>query len=159
MDWIKQLTAADGYRELGMHEEAVRALDEIAPNDQSRKEVMAFRIALAMAASAWVRGADLSARMVQAEPDEPMWWIDYAYCVRRSISLEEAEKILLRAITIHPHSALIRYNLACYASVTGRLVEARHRLEEAQALDAGMRALAIADDDLRPLHAFLARED
>lgn len=159
MDWIKHLTAADGYRELGMHEEALRALDEIPVGDQSRKEVMAFRIALAMSAREWARGAELSSHMVANEPEEPMWWIDYAYCVRRSISIAEAEKILLRAMTMHPHSALIRYNLACYASVTGRLVEARHRLEEAQALDAEMRKLAIADDDLKPLHAFLAQQE
>ena len=71
--------------------------------------------------------------------------------VRRSESVEKAEAILLRAQAIHPKIAMIAFNLACYASVTGRMEEAKERLRHAIELDKEIRKLAIDDDDLKPL--------
>ena len=56
------------------------------------------------------------------------WWISLAYALRRTESIEKAEAILLRAQAIHPKVAMIAFNLACYASVTGRMEEAKERL-------------------------------
>ncbi len=50
------------------------------------------------------------------------WWINLAY-FRRVEDVEKAEAILLRAQSIHPKVAMIAFNLACYASVTGGRVE------------------------------------
>jgi hypothetical protein len=47
--------------------------------------------------------------------------------------------------------ARIAFNLACYASVTGRMEEAKKRLRDAIALDKDIRRLAIDDEDLKPL--------
>ena len=57
---------------------------------------------------------------------------------------------------IHPKNALIVFNLACYASVTGRTEEAKERLRHAIELDKEIRKLAIDDDDLRPLWDWIA---
>ncbi len=46
---------------------------------------------------------------------------------------------------------MIAFNLACYASVTGRMEEAKKRLADAIALDKDIRGLALEDDDLKPL--------
>ena len=46
---------------------------------------------------------------------------------------------------------MIAFNLACYASVTGRAVEAKERLRHAIELDKAIRGLAIDDEDLKPL--------
>jgi hypothetical protein len=51
---------------------------------------------------------------------------------------------------------MIAFNLACYASVTGRMEEAKKRLSDAIALDKDIRRLAIDDEDLRPLWDWVA---
>ena len=64
---------------------------------------------------------------------------------------EQAEAILLRAQAIHPKVAMIAFNLACYASVTGRMEEAKERLRMAIDLDKDVRILVLDDEDLKPL--------
>ena len=88
-------------------------------------------------------------------------WISLAYALRRTESIEKAEAILLRAhkifsalpmnTAIHPKVAMIAFNLACYASVTSRLEEAKERLRHAIELDSGIRGLALDEKDLHPL--------
>ena len=41
---------------------------------------------------------------------------------------------------------MIAFNLACYASVTGRMEEAKERLQNAIKLDKDIRGLALDDD-------------
>jgi hypothetical protein len=48
-----------------------------------------------------------------------------------------------------PKVAMIAFNLACYASVTGRMEEAKVRLRHAIDLDKEIRKLAIDDEDLK----------
>ena len=65
-------------------------------------------------------------------------------------ALENAEAVLLRAQAIHPNVAMIAFNLACYASVAGRMEEAKERLRHAIDLDKDVRGLAIDHEDLSP---------
>jgi hypothetical protein len=51
---------------------------------------------------------------------------------------------------------MIAFNLACYASVTGRMEEAKERLRHAIALDKDVRRLALDDEDLRSLWDWIA---
>ena len=51
---------------------------------------------------------------------------------------------------------MIAFNLACYASVTGRMEEAKERLRNAIELDNSVRILALDDEDLRPLWDWIA---
>jgi Flp pilus assembly protein TadD len=66
---------------------------------------------------------------VKVEPET--WWISLAYSVRRVEGVEKAEAILLRAQSIHPKVAMIAFGLAYYASVTGRMEEAKEHLRHA----------------------------
>ena len=70
--------------------------------------------------------------------------------------VEMAEPLLLRAQAIHPKVAMIAFNLACYASVTGRFEEAKIRLQHAIELDKDIRGIALDDEDLRPLWDWIA---
>ena len=58
---------------------------------------------------------------------------------------------MIRAQAIHPKAAMIALNLACYASVAGRMEEAKERLRHSIELDKDIRELALDDEDLRPL--------
>jgi Tfp pilus assembly protein PilF len=91
---------------------------------------------------------------VKVEPET--WWISLAYSVRRVEGVEKAEAILLRAQSIHPKVAMIAFSLACYASVRGRMEEAKERLQRAVKLDKDIRGLALDDEDLKPLWDWIA---
>jgi hypothetical protein len=60
--------------------------------------------------------------------------INLAHSVRRIAGIEKAEAILLRAQAIHPKVAMIAFTLACFASVAGRMVEAKEHLRRAISL-------------------------
>jgi Flp pilus assembly protein TadD len=74
-----------------------------------------------MAAKKWDMAAAAASHLVKVEPENEAWWINLAYSVRWIEGVEKAEAILLRAQAIHPKVAMIAFNLACYASVTGRV--------------------------------------
>jgi Flp pilus assembly protein TadD len=111
-----------------MFDDAALALEEINPEDKTRNEVLGARVNLYMAAKKWDMAAAVASHLVKVEPENEAWWISLAYSIRRSESLERAEAILLRAQAIHPKAAMIAFNLACYASVAGRMEEAKKRL-------------------------------
>jgi lipopolysaccharide biosynthesis regulator YciM len=52
-NWQKHVIVSSGYRELGMFDDAANALEEIEPEDKTRKEVLGSRIDLYMAARKW----------------------------------------------------------------------------------------------------------
>jgi hypothetical protein len=93
----------------------------------------------------------VASHLVKVDPETAGWWITLAYSVRRIEGIQKAEAILLRAQAIHPKVAMIVFSLACYASVTGRMEEAKVRLRHAIALDKEIRRLALDDEDLKPL--------
>jgi Flp pilus assembly protein TadD len=150
-NWQRRVLVSSGYIELGMLDDATLALDEIAPADQTRIEVLGARLALYMAARKWRLAAALASQLVKVMPGNPSWWTQLAYAVRRSETIEKAEAILLEARVIHPRNVIIMLNLASYASVTGRTAEAKIRLRHAIDLGEGVRRLALDVEDLRPL--------
>jgi Flp pilus assembly protein TadD len=140
-----------------MFDDAALALEEIAPEDRNRTEVLGARVVLYIAAKKWEMAAVVASHLVKVQPENASWWISLAYALRRTESVEKAEAILLRAQAIHPKVAMIAFNLACYASVTGRMEEAKERLRHAIELDKDIRRLAIDDEDLKPLWDWIRR--
>jgi len=154
-DWQKHILASSGYLELGMFDDAVLALEAIGAQDKDRNEVLGARLNVYIAARKWDMAATAAERLVKVEPENQAAWINHAYSVRRSESIEQAEAILLRARELHPRNALIAFNLACYASVAGRVEEAKVRLRHAMELDRAVRRLALDDEDLKPLRDWI----
>jgi Flp pilus assembly protein TadD len=134
-----------------MFDDAALVLEEIAPEDENRNEVLGARVNIYMATKKWDMAAAVGSHLVKVDAETAGWWISLAYALRRTESVEKAEAILLRAQAIHPEVAMIAFNLACYASVMGRMEEAKERLRHAIDLDKDMRTLAIDDKDLKPL--------
>ena len=139
-----------------MFDAAALVLEEIAPEDKTRNEVLGARVNLYMAAKKWDMAATVASHLVKVEPGTAGWWISLAYSIRRIKGADKAEAILLRAQAIHPKVAMIAFNLACYASVTGRMEEAKERLQHAIDLDKEIRLLAVDDEDLKPLWDWIA---
>jgi Flp pilus assembly protein TadD len=134
-EWQRHVLASSGYLELGMFDDAAMVLEEIAPEDKTRNEVLGARVGIYMAAKKWDMAAAVASHLVKVDPETAGWWISLAYALRRTERVEKAEAILLRAQAIHPKVAIIAFNLACYASVTGRMEEAKERLQRAIKLD------------------------
>ena len=150
-DWQRHVLAWSGYLELGMLDDAAMVLEEIAPEDKTRSEVLGVRVAIYLAAEKWDMAAVVANHLVKVELENSGWWINLAYATRRCESIENAEAILLRARELHHDNAVIEFNLACYASVAGRFEEAKERLKRAIELDRQLQKMAIGDEDLRPL--------
>jgi lipopolysaccharide biosynthesis regulator YciM len=155
-DWRTHVLASSGYLELGMFDAAALMLEEIAPEDKDRNEVLGARVNLYMAAKKWDMVAAVASHLVKVDPQTPGWWISLAYALRCTESIEKAEAILLRAQAIHPNVAMIAFILACYASVAGRIEEAKDRLRHAINFDKDIRKLALDDQDLKPLWDWIA---
>jgi len=153
------LLEAEGYFELGMEAESLRALSQLPAEDLARKEVLSLRLAILMTSKSWVAASEIASCLAERDPQESGWWVNYAYCVRRARNVDDAEKILLRAAELHPKVAIIHYNLACYACVTGRLLEARERLSHAREIDKGVEAMALQDEDLHALRDWIEAGD
>jgi Flp pilus assembly protein TadD len=130
--------------------------EEIAPEDKTCNDVLGARVGIYMAAKKWDMVAAVFSHLLKVDPETAGWWINLAYSVRRIEGVEKAEAILLRAQAIHPEVAMIAFNLACYASVTGRMEEAKERLRHAIKLDKEIRGLALDDEDLKPLWDWIA---
>jgi len=139
-----------------MFDDAAMVLEEIAPEDKTRNEVLGARVGIYMAAKKWDMAAAVASHLVKVDPETAGWWISLAYAVRRTEGVENAEAILLRAQAIHSRVAMIAFNLACYASVAGRMEEAKERLRHAIELDKDVRGLALDDEDLKPLWDWIA---
>lgn len=150
-NWERQLQAVIGYLELEMPEAALRELNQIDPKHHEELAVLALRLNVTMALKNWSLAAQLARHLVTVQPEDPSWWINLAYSVRRSDSIESAEAILLQALKPHPDEAMLYFNLACYACVTGRLSEATERLRQAIAIYPSTRQLALEDEDLLAL--------
>ncbi|MGB9277923.1 MAG: hypothetical protein WCC08_22100, partial [Terrimicrobiaceae bacterium] len=101
-DWQRHVLASSGYLELGMFDDAAMVLEEIAPEDKTRNEVLGARVGIYMAARKWDMAAAVASHLVKVEPQNAAWWISLAYALRRTESVEKAEAILLQAQAIHP---------------------------------------------------------
>ena len=80
-DWQRHVVASSGYLELGMFDEAAQVLEEIAPEEKTRNEVLGARVNLYMAAKKWNMAAAVAGHLVKVQPENAGWWISLAYAV------------------------------------------------------------------------------
>lgn len=145
---IRHLEACSGYITLGMYEDAWNELESIPPELRAKVDVIELRLEIYQALGKWESARVLAESMVKRDPENPNWWIAWAYSLRREKSIHEAREVLQEAVLHHPGVALIQYNLACYACVLGEVKEAHRLLATAFALDAGLKKVALDDPDL-----------
>ena len=81
--WQRKIVASSGYLELGMLEEAARALSEVEPEDSGRKEVLGAQLDVYIAAEQWDTAVATAASLVRAEPEDPAGWLTLAHLMTR----------------------------------------------------------------------------
>jgi Tfp pilus assembly protein PilF len=145
---LKRLNAAVGYLSLGMPQDAWNELEDIEAKDRARPEVLKVRVEVCRALKQWEMMAEASNYLRKIETDEAGHSLNMAYATRRFKSEADAAEILSMALRRYYDDALVRYNLACYWCVMGRVEEAREMLETACKKDESLRELAGTDEDL-----------
>ena len=143
------LHAASGYLTLGMYQDAWDELEKLPPPHREHDVVLKLRIQIHQGLGKWEFARVLAESLARHSPDNPDWWILWAYSLRREQSIEAAQAVLREAAEIHPGVALIAYNLACYACVLGELAEARTLLKLAFEMDGTFKRGARRDPDLQ----------
>jgi lipopolysaccharide biosynthesis regulator YciM len=148
----RRLEYAQGFLELGLLDDAEEELAEIPESDRGKSEVLAVRMDYYSQRKDWPRAAATAEAYTALEPEEPHGWISWAYAVRRSKTIVEAEKILLRAQRkVGSTCALLHYNLACYRCQQDDDVGALTYLAMAFHLDPQWKKAALSDPDLARL--------
>lgn len=149
----RQLGYAEGYLTLGLKAEAAEALSEITGEDRDATPVLAMWLTVHAERAEWAKAEKVGAVVCEREPNEPGFWVQWAYAVRRHKGLPQAREILFRGVGLHPREAVFHFNLACYEAQLGHLDDARAFLETACGLDETFTELAKTDPDLEPLRA------
>lgn len=154
------LSAAVGWLELGNPAEAKAELEHIAAEHRRHPDVLEVEWAVHAARQDWVAALPVAHNLVRTAPRRVSGWLHFSYALRRvpKGGLEAAWNALLPAYEEFPKEPVVAYNLACYACQLGRMPEARDWLQ--RALKSGgrakIKAMALADDDLKPLWAEIA---
>ena len=147
----KSLSAACGYAQLGLYQDAKDELDQLSPDCLNEDDVMSLSLWVHQELDQWDTAIQLAEALSKRNPDEPNWYIAWAYSARRSVSIKRAEEILEKAMQLHPKHAMIQFNLACYASILGKQKKAGRLIKDAIKLDASYKQLADEDPDLEGL--------
>jgi len=147
----RHLRAAIGFIELGMLEDAISELESLPPEDRDRSSVLALRVEIYRTAGSWSLMEVVARELWKRHPDEPAYWTNLAWAVRRLDSVLAARDILLEAVKRFPGDAMTNYNLGCYVCQLGDIDQAKTRVRKAIELDSKFRLLALDDADLEPL--------
>ena len=147
----KQLQAAVGYLELGMLGEANDEIENLEPELKTSSPVLGVRLEIYRSAEKWSLMEVVARELWKRHPDEPDYWTNFAWAVRRSDSVVAARDILLEAVERFPGDAMTHFNLGCYACQLGDIEQAKTRVGKAIELDAKFKLLALDDADLEPL--------
>jgi tetratricopeptide (TPR) repeat protein len=145
--------AAQGWLELGNYIEANEELEKVTPQLRTHPDVLQVRWEVYAAAKKWGATLDIAAALIQLNPEDPLGWVHWAYALHELKRTSEARDSLLGVVNRFPTSATMRYNLACYECLLGRLEEAKQWLEKAFTLGDSRKTklTALEDPDLEPL--------
>jgi tetratricopeptide (TPR) repeat protein len=147
----KRITAASGFAELGLYQEAIEELADLPAYTRNDIPVLAVWLQIYQSWGKWSEAAAVAERLIEKDPDGADWYIALGFAVRRAQSLAAAEVILSAALQKFPHNATIHFNLSCYYAQLGVLDQARLHLQKALVIDPSFKNAALSDPDLRPL--------
>jgi tetratricopeptide (TPR) repeat protein len=148
----RHLEYASGYLALGLLDEASDELEMIEGDDRMSADVMRLRVDLYHQAKQWDLLLAVARALARLAPEDEQGWISWAFALRELNRVSEAQEVLLKAVPIHgPSSAVLHYNLACYACLLGNMEEAKSRLSTACKMDAESKVDALDDPDLKAM--------
>lgn len=149
----RHLEGAHGWLGLGNPQEARTELEQIGPDMQGRREVLATWYLVEAAARNWDQAARHAQAFARLFPDNPFGWVQSAFAAHELKRTDEAKRLLETVVLKFPEHYVIPYNLACYACQLGELEEAWRWLEKAKEVGGRVQIedMALDDRDLAPL--------
>lgn len=148
-----QIDAAEGWLMLGNTTEAHEELEKITGEAAHHPAVLAMRWQVYAAAQWWEAAYVVSKALCELAPQSAEAWICQANTLRNYKGVLEAWSLLLAIANKFPNDAIIRYNLACYASQMNLMEESCGWLVQAFEIEESvqLKLAAIYDPDLQPL--------
>jgi len=153
------LRAAEGWHELGDHNEALAELAGLSEESGRHPDTLQVKCAIYAAREEWSEARDVANDLVEIAPGIVAGWIHRAYATRRMPggSIQAAWLSLHPAANLFPKEPIIPYNLSCYECQLGRLSESRSWLQRALAIIDSeperklFKKMALGDRDLEPI--------
>ncbi|MFC5051398.1 tetratricopeptide repeat protein [Rubritalea spongiae] len=148
MNEERSLSAAEGYLQLEMPDEAMRELEGLSNQVRQSQHAAELELAAEMMQKRWDRGVELARALCRLRPNKKSYYLHAAFCLHETGDTLAAKSFLMSG----PHSlmkdALFHYNMGCYSAVLGDPEEALSYLRKAFALDPALRKTAENDPDL-----------
>jgi tetratricopeptide (TPR) repeat protein len=146
------LRAAQGWIELGNHQEANQELERIAPELRTHPDVLKLRWKIYAQAKKWDACLDIAGAIIKLAPERANGWILRSFALHEMKGTREAFDQLLPVADRFPGIWAIPYNLACYCAQLGRLKDCRDWFQKAMDVDEHtVQRKGIDDPDLKPL--------
>lgn len=155
MEPPKEITAVQGYLELGMPAEALRELKSLPPELKETPLAIESLVVVLIRLSRWKQAATQARKLCRLQPSLPAGFIHLAYCQHETGQTADARETLLRGPSALHKEATFFYNLACYEAVLGDLDSARRHLAKSIGINKRFLEFARKDSDLAPLHSEL----
>ncbi|MEN3942839.1 hypothetical protein WJU23_16185 [Prosthecobacter sp. SYSU 5D2] len=153
----RRILAAQGYVELGLHEEARAELAHLPLHAADRVDVIELTVLCHMGDQRWAEALVLTQKLCELEPEEPGGFIHAAYCLHELGHTTEALDLLARGPVTLRTKPVYYYNLGCYLACLGQDEKALNLLKQSFEMDGSLRSHARKDPDLDRLRPLLEK--
>ena len=151
----RNLTAAQGYLELDMPEEALEELNQLPSDLHSHNEILQLRLVVLMRLKNWTEALALCEQLQARFPQLTTGFIHAAFCLHELGKTGEARQVLLGGPSALLREPTYHYNLGCYEAVLGNHDAAVEYLRASFSMDPHFRDIAKRDPDLQVLAGLL----
>lgn len=151
----RRILAAQGYVELGLHQEAREELARLGADVRERADVIELNMLCLMGEQSWEQALALTQQLCALEPEEPGGFIHAAYCLHELGRTVEALDMLTRGPAALRTKPVYYYNLGCYLACLGEEAKALALLRQSFEMDGSLRSHARKDPDLDRLRQAL----
>ena len=150
------ISAAQGYLELGMTDEALAELDRVPAEERTHEDVAHLRVYILMRARRWDEALAACEALREGRPDLNLGFIHGAFCLHELGRTAEAMALLQEGPASLLREPVYFYNLGCYHAVLGNPEEAQNCLQTSFNMDEKFREIARYDPDLEGVIGKLA---
>lgn len=124
-------SAACGWLELGLPQEAERELQLLPPAQRRHPQVLRLEWRLAARRKQWNRCAEVAHSLTQIAPDDRFGWVHLAYSLHQLGRTAQARELLFQALDMFEPNATMALYLSCFACCLGHAEESQEWLARA----------------------------
>ncbi len=142
---------AEGYRYLGLWEEALHAARDLLSRGQAEKFARYVRAECLRALGRWEEGVRAFREILERDPKDIEAHVGLGWCEKRAGRLHLAIEAMERLLAAHPREGIGLYNLACYLCLRRETERALDLLRKSIDVDSKYRELAGCEEDFAAL--------